>query len=483
MKTWKKFLPFLIAILLITTAASPAPRRAGEDPSPPSETVKLIFIHHSTGQNWLQDGYGNLGQTLGANNYFVSDTNYGWGPNIIGDRTDIPHWTEWFASPDTPAYMSALYSESGKHSSYTRTLSDPGGGNEIVMFKSCFPNSNLAGNPDDPPSAEGWLTVGHAKYVYNQILPYFGAHPEKLFVVITAPPVQNGTYAANARAFNQWLMNNWLSENAYTLNNVFVFDFYNVLTDPDAHHRYYGGAIEHDVVSGQNTLYYDSSGDDHPSAAGSQKATDEFVPLLNIYYHRWKQNARVARPTSLSPHSGYVTNNTTPTFTWGAVPNAAQYEIEFAADSGFTQNRDPHPSLIDPAFTFSSAQGNGKYYWHVRAYNGAGQPGDWSAARYFTVDVVGPAAPTLQLPGNTAIVRTVPTFRWNAVSDAVLYQFQLDNDADCSSPFVSVVQRTLSRKPAGGLRGTYYWRVRAKDAAGTWGGWSTIFTVTVTRSR
>ncbi|MCG2767056.1 MAG: hypothetical protein L6435_01565, partial [Anaerolineae bacterium] len=52
--------------------------------SPPSETVKLIFIHHSCGENWLDDYNGGLGITLRDNNYFVSDTNYSWGPDGIG---------------------------------------------------------------------------------------------------------------------------------------------------------------------------------------------------------------------------------------------------------------------------------------------------------------------------------------------------------------------------------------------------------------
>ena len=264
-----------------------------DNPNPPATPVKLIFIHHSTGQNWLDDSNGGLGKALGANNYFASDTNYGWGPNSIGDRTDIPNWLEWFRSTDTPTYMNALYAENGIHSPYTRSLANPGGTNQIIMFKSCFPNSALAGNPDDPPSASGWLTVGHAKYVYNEILKYFGAHPEKLFVVITAPPLIDGTYAANARAFNQWLMNDWLVENAYTLKNVAVFDFYNVLTAPGAHHRYNttSNQVEHTVIDGMNTEYYpSSSNDDHPSKTGNLKATSEFIALLNIFYNRWQSS-------------------------------------------------------------------------------------------------------------------------------------------------------------------------------------------------
>lgn len=330
MKTWK-LVPFVVGILLISMAASPLPLQAGDHPNPPQETVKLIFIHHSTGENWLTDDYGDLGRTLDQNNYFVSDTNYGWGPDAIGDRTDIPNWTEWFASESTPTYMEALFSENGQHASYTRTLSDPGGENEIILFKSCFPNSALEGNPDDPPDPQGWLSVGHAKYVYNEILGYFATRPDKLFIAITAPPLSDGTYADNARAFNQWLSNDWLDENNYSLGNVFVFDFYNVLTSPDAHHRYKDGIIEH-LYSGQNTLSYPSD-DDHPSADGSRKATDEFVPLLNIFYHRWKgsvpaqpapeaatQPPAESQPASV-PGSGWIDD-----FDANSLPKASGWE-------------------------------------------------------------------------------------------------------------------------------------------------------------
>lgn len=82
---------FPSAPLLAAAAASQA-----DNPDPPASPVKLIFIHHSTGGNWLADPntdqpYGGLGIALLNNNYFVSATNYGWGPDNIGDRTDIGH--------------------------------------------------------------------------------------------------------------------------------------------------------------------------------------------------------------------------------------------------------------------------------------------------------------------------------------------------------------------------------------------------------
>jgi len=108
-------------------------------------------------------------------------------------------------------------------------------------------------------------------------------HPWR--IAITAPPVQDRTFSANARAFNRWLVNDWLK--GYSGDNVAVFDFYNVLTGPGNHHRFRNGRIEHVVADGRNTLYYPSDGDGHPSHKGNRKATDEIVPLINVYYHRW----------------------------------------------------------------------------------------------------------------------------------------------------------------------------------------------------
>ena len=345
---WCVLILFLTAALLLTAAA---PRQA-DNPNPPDHVVKLIFIHHSTGENWLRDDYGGLGQALADNNYFVSDTNYSWGPDSIGDRTDIPNWTEWFTSDQTPTYMDALFNESGQNSEYTRLPNDPGGENQIVMFKSCFPNSDLGGNPDDPPGTYEDMTVSGAKYVYNQILQYFASRQDKLFVVITAPPLRKADTstenATNARAFNDWLVNDWLRENDYPYNNVAIFDFYNVLTGPDNHHRFVNGQIEHIYKPGTNTSHYPTE-DSHPSAKGSQKATEEFIPLLNIFYHRWQDgSAQLPLVTAPPPTGGEQqppisppparTLNLIDDFEGGTPPGTAGWETYFqdGADTQLT---------------------------------------------------------------------------------------------------------------------------------------------------
>jgi hypothetical protein len=291
----------------------------------------LIFIHHSTGGNWLADPNadqpaGGLARALMENNYYVSATNYGWGPDGIGDRTDIVNWPEWFTGPQHEAIMQAVYEESnqniGGFGDWPRLSQNPGGENQIIIFKSCFPNSDLWGSPDDLPQSQpnDEYTVANAKAVYNAILAYFETRQDKLFVVITAPPLAEGEYyddalsgdqrAANARAFNDWLVNDWLAD--YPHNNVVVFDYYNVLTSNGSssrvddqgsnqepndsgwedgnHHRWWNGAVQHIQTVNNNYSSYPTSsdGDSHPTSQGQQKATDEFVTLLNVYYNLWQ---------------------------------------------------------------------------------------------------------------------------------------------------------------------------------------------------
>ena len=282
---------------------------AAADTSAPASTVRLVFVHHSTGGNWLADPnedqpYGGLGAALMNNNYYVSATNYGWGPNSIGDSTDVPNWPEWFTGTASSTILAALYSESGQNvgdfGAWSRLSTAPAGENTIIMFKSCFPNSDVYGNPSDPAAASpnDQYTVENYKAVYNSLLSYFATRQDKFFVVVTAPPQREAEYssddqsaadrAANARAVNNWLVNEWRSGYAY--HNVMVFDYFNVLTGPSNHHRIEGTTVEHVTAGGNNFAYYPSD-DSHPSTTGHQKATTEFVPLLNYYYNIWNSGS------------------------------------------------------------------------------------------------------------------------------------------------------------------------------------------------
>jgi len=248
------------------------------DVTPPSSTVRLIFIHHSCGQNWLADGDGNLRAELNANRYYVSESNYGWDAepdDNLGDSTNTENWPEWFNNTKMPYVYASTYASD----SNSLSISNPGGENEIIMFKSCYPLSEVDSSINDE------------KAYYNTIRNYFEDHPDKLFILITPPGETNVSSAVLTRQLCSWLIdeeNGWLKD--YPHKNVGVYDFYCTLSETDSHHRIKNGAVEHFYSSAYDgeSPYHD--GDNHPNAVGNQKATNEFVPLLNYYYNRWKKS-------------------------------------------------------------------------------------------------------------------------------------------------------------------------------------------------
>jgi len=226
------------------------------------DTINLIFIHHSVGENWLNAG---LNDMLNQNNIHVADTYYGWGH--MGDRTDTADWPDWF----NDEIMPTVYNELDTMTAYN-AIEAAEGENTIIVFKSCYPNSEVGNSIEDE------------KEIYLSLLNYFSEHPDKMFVLITPPPMQHISNSDKTRELCNWLVdkNGW--RNDYTKNNLYVFDFYNVLTDEDNHHVLSGGVEQQIVNDSSNTLRYDSGGDDHPNDEGSYKAAEELVPLLMHWF-------------------------------------------------------------------------------------------------------------------------------------------------------------------------------------------------------
>lgn len=248
-----------------------------ESESIPDESVplnnlnkNLLFIHHSVGSNWLYDG--GLINTLNNNGYSVSSITYGWYKSdlyeVNGDMTDTVDWLKWFNDD----VMNIVYQEHD-NVSLPATCNSFDGQNTIIMFKSCYPNSDVGDSIDDEMA------------IYNQLLDYFELHTDKMFVLVTPPPMINLSTGDKTRELCNWLVdreNGWLQY--YDDNNVYTFDLFNVLTHPDNHHTVIHDAESHIVNYPSNELFYDDYGDDHPNREGSQKATEEFSPLLDYWY-------------------------------------------------------------------------------------------------------------------------------------------------------------------------------------------------------
>jgi len=312
---------------------------------PPTSTVKLAMIHASIGRGWLgldyENQYGNFGGRLTENNYYVSDLDRDWdaaaNENVFSNRGDSPleigtgHSALYRCFADvTPQGNGKTQSQNILESvftadhafsmgtAYLRNLPNPGGENTVILFKPTHISSAVKdGNSvpwtnlkDAPPHSDAH-TLPNIKALYIDLVNYFKQYPNKMFVLITPPPFgpaesgnpdfSNTVYAANARTLNNWFVHQWLQDLDYADKNVYVLDFYNVITGPNNHHRVIGSpgsySIQHVVEAGSSNFgysgYYQNAGDPHPGpggAAGSpgNKLSQEFVPLLNVYYHKFQ---------------------------------------------------------------------------------------------------------------------------------------------------------------------------------------------------
>ncbi|MBZ0290254.1 MAG: hypothetical protein K8I30_21700, partial [Anaerolineae bacterium] len=178
-----------------------------------------------------------------------------------------------------------------------------------------------------------------------------------------------------------------------------------------------------------------------------------------------------------------------PTATW----TVDHYEVQIAKNATFTlnlQSFNPVPS----EYQVVGPLGEGTYYWRVRAYNNYLAPGAFSAARTFIIDGTGTLVPSLTLPAdNSSSGVKTPTFTWTKPVGAVRFEIRYSSNYPASyAPgdelnttgtvaITSLTPTTLliatSYKPPSPLiPGTYYWQVRAFDAAGNPSPWTNLRT-------
>lgn len=262
----------------------------------PDASLRLLFLHHSCGgQLFAPKGTsvekatciyeshpngGNLRNLLQSQGYEIHEASYA---SELGDKTDLFDWLPKFRNK----------SEKVLSCDMNDTFYKDGRKNQIVVFKSCYPNNDFVeegsapGNPAGPD-----LTVSNARATLSALLPELQKHPEVLYVYVTAPPrapmvdkerlfkvaarkllgrPSTAEVVARssvlARKFDDWVSSKdgWLKD--YPLKNVVVFDYYDVLTGHGA----------------SNLSKYGSEGgyDSHPSSEGNEKAAREFVPFVN----------------------------------------------------------------------------------------------------------------------------------------------------------------------------------------------------------
>ena len=163
-----------------------------------------------------------------------------------------------------------------------------------------------------------------------------------------------------------------------------------------------------------------------------------------------------------------------PTLTWKAVTGAAKYEVYRARSRSGEYIK--YSTVTGTSYTNTSYIENGNtYYYKVRALDANGTAGAWSSV----VSVI--YKQTLSAPsvtgGNDAQGR--PTLKWNAVSGAAKYEVYRARSMNGDYIKYSTVTGTSYTNTSYIEDGnTYYYKVRALDANGTAGAWSSIVSVT-----
>jgi hypothetical protein len=218
----------------------------------------LLFIHHSVGENMLYEG--GLKDSLEAQGIGVHSVTYG---SDIGQNTDMCDWVSKFNN---------YYPKMIKYDIRPDILYPDARENEIIMFKSCYPNSDITDegmNPGNPLDKS--KTIWNYRTVIEDLGKDFSKSPGKLFIYLTAPPMvpeqTSPENAARAKEFNNWVTNTFATEyrKKNDPSNFLVFDLFNTLADQN-------GFLQAD--------FRRSETDSHPNAKGSIEASRCFMHFL-----------------------------------------------------------------------------------------------------------------------------------------------------------------------------------------------------------
>lgn len=219
----------------------------------------------------------------------------------------------------------------------------------------------------------------------------------------------------------------------------------------------------------------DSTGNPGPWSAINKVSVDSAAPAVPIH---------------LSPANNALLNYNNFWFDWTDVAGAVSYEAQFSQSSSTDSNGSlnvgvwsgdaSHNQPTDSRAWSSGATGT--WYWQVRAVDAVGNKSAWSTPWKITLDLIAPAAVTLSSPANGAVVNGASvTQSWNASasSDVDHYIYESYNDANATSLRWSQTVNGLSKTATNVANATYWWRVKAVDAAGNESAWSPLWKLTI----
>ena len=184
------------------------------------EFTNVIFLHHSTGHNLIEQG--------GVRGRFTTAGYQFWdhGYNQHGLRDPVSEYTGYsYNIPDDntdPDGLARVFTQR-VHGLPFNALSGLLQ-HEVIAFKSCFPASQITSDEQ----------MAQYRTYYLAIRKVMDQHPDRVFIVMSPPPLNpeatDAEAAARARAFADWLQS---EEYLAGHQNLFSFDLFGHLAEED----------------------------------------------------------------------------------------------------------------------------------------------------------------------------------------------------------------------------------------------------------
>lgn len=215
----------------------------------------VVFLHQSTGDLLVKEG--GVREALTAKGFSFWDQSY----NRVGLRDPQGNYTGYsyvvpFDNTD-PVGLARIFGQR-VYNTPVNTLSALLQ-HEVIVLKSCFPNSNLTSEEQFERNQE----------YYREMRETMIVHPDKLFILMTQPPLNPAETtpeaAARARRMADWLMSDEFLQGA---TNIVPFDFFNLLVA--------GDGLEANMLR----LEYRNGSDSHPNQTANEEIAPVFVDFL-----------------------------------------------------------------------------------------------------------------------------------------------------------------------------------------------------------
>lgn len=237
---------------------------------------KVIFIHHSTGENVFKEGgvpgYIETFNKVEGKKLEVKEMSY---PNDPWPWSNYPYdyWKLWIDGSCKEGNPN-IECMKGLASKY-----------DLIIFKHCFPGADIKPNTGKPDITSEVKTLENYKEQYRALRSLFDSYPGNKFMVWTLVPLHrldtSPECAGRAWEFVQWVKNDWLKEDKKAHPNIYIFDFFSLVAELNANPS---NGVRYCLKYDYERSHTDS--DSHPGLAANKKAAPLFAKAIEEVFYK-----------------------------------------------------------------------------------------------------------------------------------------------------------------------------------------------------